>query len=401
MRKAALSLCVLPCSAIWCCGPGGVPDDDDPPPQSVTINIIEGAASVEVGHSFQFHYSISNSTNTSCSWRVNDVAGGNSTVGTIDAGGLYTAPAAVPNPAQVTVKAVAAADATKSDTALVTVLAPPPFTISPATATVPAGATQAFTTTADVDWSLEGAAGNTASLGSIGADGVFTAPLAPPLGGEVMVVATSKADTSVHATAVAAITFSNASLHGPYAFVYRGADATDVIYIGGRLTADGAGGISDGILDMSQGSGVLMAEPFTGTYQVVADGRAAMTLAVGEDSIPLRLVLESDASARMIGFAAGRTGIGELERQEASAFGTGLSGTFVFGYEGTDHYTSDDPKRGQPIAAAGRFAVSGDPVMPVHDGIADIDRNGQWIVNGEGGRLSSASSATTAAMDRA
>ena len=158
-----------------------------------------------------------------------------------------------------------------------------------------------------------------------------------------------------------------------------------MVYIGGRLTADGAGGISDGILDMSQGSGVLMAEPFTGTYQVVADGRAAMTLAVGEDSIPLRLVLESDASARLIGFAAGRTGIGELERQEASAFGTGLLGTFVFGYEGTDHYTSDDPKRGQPIAAAGRFAVSGDPVMPVHDGIADIDRNGQWIVNGDGG----------------
>ncbi len=225
MRKAALSLCILLCLAIWGCGPGGAPDDDDPPPQSVTINIIESAASVEVGHSFQFHYSVSNSTNTSCSWSVNDVAGGNSTVGTIDAGGLYTAPAAVPNPAQVTVKAVAAADTAKSDTAQVTVLAPPPFTISPATATVPAGATQPFTTTADVTWSLEGTAGNTAPLGSISADGLYTAPLAPPLGGEVTIVATSKADTSVHATAVAAITFSNASLHGPYAFVYRGADA--------------------------------------------------------------------------------------------------------------------------------------------------------------------------------
>ena len=139
MRKAALSLCILLGLAIWGCGPGGAPDDDDPPPQSVTINIIESAASVEVGHTFLFHYSVSNSTNTSCSWSVNDVAGGNSTVGTIDAGGLYTAPAAVPNPAQVTVKAVAAADTAKSDTAQVTVLAPPPFSISPATATVPAG----------------------------------------------------------------------------------------------------------------------------------------------------------------------------------------------------------------------------------------------------------------------
>ncbi len=139
MRKAALSLCVLLCLAIWSCGPGGAPDDDDPQPEPVAINIIESAASVEVGHSFQFHYSVSHTTNTACTWSVDNVAGGNATVGTIDAGGLYTAPAAVPNPAHVTVKAVAAADATKSDTATVTVLPPPPFTVSPATATVPAG----------------------------------------------------------------------------------------------------------------------------------------------------------------------------------------------------------------------------------------------------------------------
>ena len=385
MKKAASLASLLLLFAVWSCGPGGAPDDDDPPPQSVTINIIESAASVEVGHTFLFHYSVSNSTNTSCSWSVNDVAGGNNTVGTIDAGGLYTAPAAVPNPAQVTVKAVAAADTAKSDTALVTVLAPPPFSVSPATATISAGGTQLFTTTAEVTWSLEGTEGNAAPLGSISTDGLYTAPLAPPLGGEVTVVATSKADTSVHATAVAVIRFSNASLHGPYAFVYRGADAADMVYIGGRLTADGAGAITDGILYMSQGSGVLMAEPFTAAYQVVADGRASFTLSVGEDSIPLRLVLLSDDSAHMIGFAAARTGIGEIKRQEASAFGTPLLGTFVFGYSGTDHYDGDDPKCGQPIAAAGRFTSSDDTLDRIHDGIADINRNGQWIASGDSG----------------
>ena len=385
MRKALGLFLLFPILALAGCAPGGPPDDDDPPPDPVSINIIEASASVEVGHTFQFHYSVSNSSNTACSWSVNDVAGGNVTVGTIGGDGLYTAPAAVPNPSQVTVKAVAAADGTKSDTATVTVTAPPPFVISPPTATVPAGATQQFTTTADVVWSLEGASGNTAPLGSIGTDGVFTAPLAPPFGGEVTIVATSKSNASLHATALAVIKFSNASLHGPYAFVYRGADTADMIYIGGRLTSDGAGAISDGILDMSEGSGVLMSVPFTGSYQVAADGRASLTLSVGEDSIPMRLVLLSDDSARLIGFAAGRTGIGELERQQASAFGTPLLGTFVFGYAGTDHYVSDDPKRGQPIAAAGRFIASDNTLDAVHDGIADINRNGQWIASGASG----------------
>jgi hypothetical protein len=384
VKKLAL-LPLMLILAFWGCAPNGAPDDDDPPPEPVAINIIESSAAVETGRTFQFHYSVSNTSNAGCTWSVNDASGGNATVGTISAQGLYTAPAIVPNPAQVTVKAVAAADATKSDTAAVTITAPPPFTVSPATATVPAGGTQQFSTTADVTWSLEGASGNTAPLGSIASDGLYTAPLSPPLGGEVSIVATAKSDVSLRATALAVIKFSDASLHGPYAFVYRGADPADMVYIAGRMTADGTGGISDGILDMSQGSGVLTAVPFTGTYQVVADGRASLTLLVGEDSIPLRLVLLSDSSARMIGFAGGRTGIGEIERQQDSAFGTGLLGTFVFGYDGTDHYVSDDPKRGQPIAAAGRFTVSTDTSDPVHDGIADINRNGQWIVSGDGG----------------
>ena len=386
MKTPTVACLVLSLLALPACAPSGPPDDDDPPVQPVVINIIETAASVEVGHTFQFHYSVSNATNTSCAWRVNDIAGGNAAVGTIAADGLYTAPATVPTPSQVTVKAVAAADATKSDTATVTITPPPPFTIMPATATVPAGGTQAFTTTAEVTWSLEGAAGNTAPLGSISADGTYTAPLAPPLSGDVTVVATSKADAGVHATAVATVTFSDASLHGPYAFVFRGADPDDMIFIAGRLTADGAGAIADGRLDMSQGSGIATAVPFTGAFQVAADGRGALDLSVGADIIRLRLILLSDASARLIGFADGQSGIGDLERQEASAFtAPGLLGTFVFAYDGMDHYVSSDPKRGQPIAAAGKFIVSGDTLDPIHDGIADINRNGQWIASGDSG----------------
>jgi len=48
------------------------------------------------------------------------VTGGNATVGTISTSGLYTAPSVVPNPAAVTVTAIASADTTKSAKATVT-----------------------------------------------------------------------------------------------------------------------------------------------------------------------------------------------------------------------------------------------------------------------------------------
>jgi hypothetical protein len=55
---------------------------------------------------------------------VNDISGGNATVGTISATGLYTAPAAVPSPALVTVRATSVATPSSRGSAALTVLAP-------------------------------------------------------------------------------------------------------------------------------------------------------------------------------------------------------------------------------------------------------------------------------------
>ena len=52
-------------------------------------------------------------------WQVNNVTGGNSATGTISSNGVYTAPAAIPSAGSVTVRAVSAADPTKSGTATV------------------------------------------------------------------------------------------------------------------------------------------------------------------------------------------------------------------------------------------------------------------------------------------
>ena len=71
----------------------------------------------------QFTAAVSGTTNTAVSWSANNIEGGNGTVGTISASGVYTAPAITPNPSAVNIKAISVADTTKSAIATANVLA--------------------------------------------------------------------------------------------------------------------------------------------------------------------------------------------------------------------------------------------------------------------------------------
>jgi len=97
------------------------PPPPPPPPPPVSISISPTSASVRVGNTRQFTATVTNTTNTGVTWKVNGVAGGSATTGTISASGLYKAPSAVPSPATVTVTAVSAADPTKAASAGVTI----------------------------------------------------------------------------------------------------------------------------------------------------------------------------------------------------------------------------------------------------------------------------------------
>jgi serine protease len=88
----------------------------------VAISITPSSASVQTGMTQTFAAAVTGSSNNAVSWRVNNVAGGNATVGMISSSGVYTAPMTVPSPATVTVAAVSAADSTKQASAQVTVL---------------------------------------------------------------------------------------------------------------------------------------------------------------------------------------------------------------------------------------------------------------------------------------
>ncbi|MGC2661314.1 MAG: DUF1800 family protein [Bryobacteraceae bacterium] len=109
------------CSGLWalpilaCVMTAGTP-----PPVSVSVNPSQ--ATLNVNGTKTFSANVSNTTNHSVTWYVNGVAGGNGSLGTISATGQYTAPAKVPNPNTVTVKAVSQAQTTQTASATVTLL---------------------------------------------------------------------------------------------------------------------------------------------------------------------------------------------------------------------------------------------------------------------------------------
>ena len=69
---------------------------------SVSVSVTPASVSLLTGATNQFSASVTNSTNSSVTWSVNGVVGGNAATGWIDPTGLFKAPAGVPSPSTVT-----------------------------------------------------------------------------------------------------------------------------------------------------------------------------------------------------------------------------------------------------------------------------------------------------------
>ena len=130
-RSAMAGMCVLfvLLALLVACGGGSSAPPPPPPPISVTVSpsTTVNLYANETGNAWpanltqqQFTAVVNNSTNQSVTWAVT----GGAANGSIDSNGLYTAPAVVPNPAAVTVKATAAADTSKSGTGKLNILTP-------------------------------------------------------------------------------------------------------------------------------------------------------------------------------------------------------------------------------------------------------------------------------------
>jgi uncharacterized protein (TIGR03437 family) len=76
----------------------------------VTVSLTPANGTVRCGANLSLAAKLANTTNSGVVWLVNGQVGGSPSVGTISAGGVYTAPADLPTPAAVTVTAVSLVD---------------------------------------------------------------------------------------------------------------------------------------------------------------------------------------------------------------------------------------------------------------------------------------------------
>ena len=148
----------------------------------VSVSVTPTGVNIVVGKTQQITATVTETSNTAVTWTVV----GGSANGTISSTGLYTAPATVPAPAQVTVMATSQKDTTKSGSATLTITTTSgpsnvTVTVSPAAVSLANYGTQQFTaivsgTTKGRDLAGEWSAGGSRTTGFISASGFYVAP---------------------------------------------------------------------------------------------------------------------------------------------------------------------------------------------------------------------------------
>jgi hypothetical protein len=336
------------------------------PTTNISVTISPATISVNVVTTTRFFASVSGGTNSIITWEVNGIAAGNDTVGRIDSSGVYHAPAIPPSPATVTVSATSFEDPIVTAGSSVTITPPPVVTISPTAWTLPAGtanskqfaATVVGAPTTNVDWYVATAGTNPIQggndiLGTVDANGVYTAPRTPPLGSNIIVSAVSRDFTlSAAGAAVAVSGYSTSSLQGRFAFSMSGNVAGNAFFRAGTFSADGLGGLSSGLEDINESTGVTPSLSFTGNYSVAPDGRGTLVFSDGHIPGKFNFVFVNDNQLQVIGFDGFGTAAGRADAQDAATFGpSALLGTYVFDFAGV--------QGANELSQIGEFAADG------------------------------------------
>ncbi len=128
----------------------------------------------------QFSTTFISTASTAVNWYVDGVHNGNSSVGTITASGLYTAPSVA---GTHTVRAVSQTTTTLGGNAKVSITSTPSLVLDPYVASVPVGGQQTFKALTcnypdpnSHDFAVDGIVGGNSTVGTITTAGVYTAP---------------------------------------------------------------------------------------------------------------------------------------------------------------------------------------------------------------------------------
>lgn len=158
----------------------------------IVVSVAPNSANVAPGASANFSATVTGAgiSSIAVSWSVNNVAGGNSTVGTIAATGsdsaTYSAPALAPALPNVNVTATSVADPSKSANASVTISCAAPNAMTPPLASISVGASQIFSASlcivagTAITWEVNSIAGGNSTVGAITNTGATTATYTAP-----------------------------------------------------------------------------------------------------------------------------------------------------------------------------------------------------------------------------
>ena len=337
------------------------------------ISVSPASVTVAATQTQQFTALVTFNSNTAVTWQVNDVAGGNSTVGTISDTGLYTAPNAVPNPRTVTVKAISKADSTQTATATVTITAPP-IVIAPTTITMLAGTQQGFSATAGGNtitpvWSVSCQSQVAGGCGTIDKTGLFTAPNSPPPGGTVTVNAAVTDGSAAPTNTTVTIQFNTVTLEGNYAFTLSNQVSAPYVPEAGVISFGGFGQVLGGAID--RGNSGAPVQITGGSYTVGTDGRGTVTANLapsGTETFQIVLVNSSQTLiARMD--SSNRSASGSLDLQNVGSGFSVLNGTYTLNVRGINAGAS-------PTGFAMAGSVTADGAGNVARGTIDANVSG-------------------------
>jgi hypothetical protein len=255
-----------------------------------SLSLTPANATLAISHRLTLTAQITGTSNSGVNWTVNGVVGGNASVGQLCLTGSnpcqpvtsgtplqvdYLAPGAIPSSNPVTVQATSTADTSLSATAQITVINHVLVGIQPTSVTLAPNAAQAFTASVlgtanqSVTWQVQGTACiSTGVCGTVGANGIYTAPSAAPSPNTLQVLAISSDDPSQEAAA--SVTIASGAI------IQSLAPAS--VYAGG----------ANGFTLRVDGSGFVLSSPGPGSTLLIAGtARTTTCTTTGECTAPI------------------------------------------------------------------------------------------------------------------